>query len=302
MIQPNAEWDDYWRTARSQNHKIDPTGTDATAPFFLAERPLLGEASYVMDLGCGAGTLSQILKSANYCESHFLGVDLSLDAAQMTANKIEGMAIQGDLSQLPVASASVDWVVSQFALEYAPSEAWQEVARVVKRGGRLTVVAHAVGSLIHEEHQQAQRDFVELDRIVDELFATDDEDDSSPLCDRNKLLEARTKVEAALAHKVTGLAKPMTDAFVGATGRLTDVKMKLAADDLAPLRQWLADYQLYKRRIESMVSAALTPADFMHIQQGLVSAGFTIQTAGFLTLSSGARLGFKLSAQKGITS
>ena len=302
MIQPNAEWDNYWRAARIQRHEVDPTGTEEIAPFFLAEGPSPEEALSVVDLGCGAGALSSILIQSNYSQSKFLGVDLSYDGAKMAVNKTNGLAVQSDLSELPIAAKSIDWVVSQFALEYAPAIAWVEAGRIVKPGGRLTVVAHARGSLIYEEHQQAAGDFGALDQIIEVNFALDDEGNLIGFRGEQPLRQTSGQLQAMVDDRPVGLAKPMIEALVDRLLRLSEGKHPLSKIELTPLQEWITDYSFYKARVDSMLSAALSPADFMNIQQSLVSAGFTIQTAGFLTLPGGARLGFKISALKDVYS
>lgn len=302
MIQSNIEWDDYWRAVAAQDHDIDPTGTGATAPFFIETGPNPDKTNYVMDLGCGSGVLSHILRSSNYLNSRFIGVDLSLDAAYMTVSKTRGIAVQADLSKLPVANNSIDWVVSQFALEYAPSQAWQEAARVVAPGGQLTVVAHAVCSLIHEEHERALSNFRALDHLVDMAFTADERGAMQGALDPNTLIRVRATLEAITERETTGLAKPMTDAFLDCINSVLNHKEESSTNSRFLLTTWLAHYRLYRQRIESMIAAALHPMEFMSIQQDLVSSGFTVETAGFLTVSSGAKLGFKLSARKGNTS
>jgi SAM-dependent methyltransferase len=296
VTQSNVQWDDYWRLAAAQNRDADPTGTDITAPFFIEAGPKPDKTNYVMDLGCGSGVLSHILRSSNYVNSRFIGVDLSLDAAHMTVKKTQGLAVQADLSKLPVANHSVDWVVSQFALEYAPSQAWQEAARVVRPGGQLTVVVHAVGSLIHQEHERALANFIALDHLVDMAFSADERGEIPGVLDPNTLRQVRATLEVITDRETTRLAKPMTAAFLDCINRVLNLKDKHSMDGLSLLAQWLEHYQLYRQRIESMIAAALHPTDFMNIQQGLVSSGFMIQTAGFMTVPSGAKLGFKLSA------
>ena len=90
MIQPNAEWDNYWRAARIQRHEVDPTGTEEIAPFFLAEASFAGRGLVGSRSGLWVGALSSILIQSNYSQSKFLGVDLSYDGAKMAVNKPTG--------------------------------------------------------------------------------------------------------------------------------------------------------------------------------------------------------------------
>ena len=298
VIELNSEWNDYWRTARGERREVDPTGTDAIAPFFLAEGPAPGDAGPVLDLGCGAGALSQRLIKSNYPHSQFLGVDLSHDAAHMTASKTKGLAIQGDLANLPLAANTIDWAVSQFALEYASSNAWTEAGRVVKPGGRLTVVAHAHGSLIYMEHEKALADFSTLDQIIHASLKRDPTGEPVAVVSERILVQAIEQLRAMVGAQPGGLARPMSEALLGVLTQYSGGKSLPSSNELGSLLRWLTDDKFYKGRVESMLRAAMTPSDFMGVQQSLVNAGFTVRTAGFLTAPGGARLGFKLSAVK----
>lgn len=298
MIELNSEWNDYWRTARGERREVDPTGTDAIAPFFLAEGPAPGGAESVLDLGCGAGALSDRLIKSNYRQSQFLGVDLSRDAAYMTASKTKGLAIQGDLAKLPLATNSIDWVVSQFALEYASFNAWAEAGRVVKPGGRLTVVAHANGSFIYTEHEKALVDFRTLDQIIQASVKRGPKGEPVAVESEQVLGQAIKQLRAMVGDQSGGLARSMSDALLGVLTQWSDGKDLPSSNELGSLLRWLTDYKFYKGRVESMLRAAMTPSDFMGVQQSLVNAGFTVRTAGFLTAPGGVRLGFKLSAVK----
>lgn len=298
MSQSNRDWDDYWRVARTQHDEVDPTGTDATAPFFLAEAPAPNEATTVLDLGSGAGVLSSKLINSGYSHAQFLGVDLSYDAAQMTMNNTKGAAIQSDLAKLPVATNTIDWVVSQFAIEYAPPSAWEEAARVIKPGGRLTVVAHACGSIIYEEHKQALTAFGVIDRVVRAALTTDQNGDPMVVSNQSTLMQAIEQLQSIMTDDLGALAMPMTRALLDCLLPLSSGKGSVSNTLRASLGRWLLDYRAYKGRIESMLQAALAPANFMLCQQALVGVGFSIQTAGFLTVAKGGKLGFKLSALK----
>ena len=298
MIELNSEWNDYWRTARGERREVDPTGTDAIVPFFLAEGPAAVGAGSILDLGCGAGALSDRLIQSNYPQSQFLGVDLSHDAAHMTASKTKGLAIQGDLEQLPLAANTIDWVVSQFALEYASVNAWAEAGRVVKPGGRLTVVAHAHGSLIYTEHEKALVDFRALDEIIHANVKRDPAGEPVAVVSEQVLGRAIEHLRAMVGNQPDGLARPMSEALLGVLTHLSGGKGRPSSSELGSLRRWLTDYKFYKGRVESMLRAAMTPSDFMGVQQSLVNAGFTVRTAGFLTAPGGGRLGFKLSVVK----
>jgi SAM-dependent methyltransferase len=105
------------------------------------------EGSVVLDIGCGAGTDLLLAAGRTGQRGRAIGVDMT---EAMRARAIEGAAIcglanvdvlAGDATQLPVETGSVDVVISNGVLNLVPEKrrAIAEMARVLKRGGRLQV-------------------------------------------------------------------------------------------------------------------------------------------------------------------
>ena len=89
------------------------------------------------------------------------------------------------------------------------------------------------------------------------------------------------------------------DAWIGFINQLLSPSNQQSAISSEALwDRLLVDYERFKGRIDSMLSAALTPVDFMAVQQDFVDAGFDVVTAGLLTIPNGQTMGFKLSAKK----
>lgn len=82
----------------------------------------------VLELGCGAGALSDV-------HDRYVGLDFSLRALQLFAPPRP--RLQGDMQCLPIASGSVDMVFTWAALEHVPRPdlALEEIVRVVRPGG-----------------------------------------------------------------------------------------------------------------------------------------------------------------------
>lgn len=86
----------------------------------------------VLDIGCGDRWLEPLVRQ----RGHYLGLDsLETGAALYGARP----SLFGDASRLPVADASIDTVVLLEVLEHleSPRQALEEIARVLKPGGRL---------------------------------------------------------------------------------------------------------------------------------------------------------------------
>ncbi|MBI4951628.1 MAG: methyltransferase domain-containing protein [Myxococcales bacterium] len=100
-----------------------------------------------VDLGSGRGTDVLRLAEAVGPDGHAYGVDVTsgmLAAARKTAAKL-GVAnatfLEATFDRIPLPEGSVDWVVSNCALNHAPDKAavWGEIARILRPGGRFVV-------------------------------------------------------------------------------------------------------------------------------------------------------------------
>lgn len=110
---------------------------------FASLRP--GEV--VVDLGCGGGL--DVLLAAHRVgpTGKAIGIDMTpemLELARRNATKSEAKNVefhQATIDQLPLPDASVDCVISNCVINLAPdkSAVFQEIARVLKPGGRLAV-------------------------------------------------------------------------------------------------------------------------------------------------------------------
>ncbi len=101
----------------------------------------------VLDLGCGAG-FDLLLAAAQVGPAgRVIGIDMTdamvtrarAHAAQAGYTTVE--VRQGLIESLPVESASVNWVISNCVVNLSPEKerVFQEVARVLKPGGRISL-------------------------------------------------------------------------------------------------------------------------------------------------------------------
>jgi ubiquinone/menaquinone biosynthesis C-methylase UbiE len=98
-------------------------------------------------LGCGRG--GDVLKLAHKVgpRGRAIGVDLTPDMLAVARERAaaQGLAqatfLEASLEALPLPDASVDWVVSNCALNHAgdKQQVWREVARVLKPGAHFIV-------------------------------------------------------------------------------------------------------------------------------------------------------------------
>jgi SAM-dependent methyltransferase len=110
---------------------------------FAAVRP----GDTVLDLGCGAGLDLLLAARRTGPEGRVIGVDSNPDMlARAQANAREAGAAQvelleGRVEALPLADASVDWVISNCVLNLSQDKpaAFREIRRVLRPGGRVLV-------------------------------------------------------------------------------------------------------------------------------------------------------------------
>ncbi|ALM52920.1 malonyl-ACP O-methyltransferase BioC [Halomonas huangheensis] len=113
-------------------------------------------ARRIVDIGCGPGDLTCALAD-HFPEAQLLGVDLSaamLDAARQLSQQPRLTWLCADATQLPLANASQDLVVSNLAIQWCPdlTATLRELRRVMRPGGRAVINTLAPGTLSEIEH------------------------------------------------------------------------------------------------------------------------------------------------------
>jgi arsenite methyltransferase len=110
----------------------------------LRIEPLFAGAT-VVDIGCGAGTDLLLAATAVGPRGRAIGVDMTasmLRKAQAAAAEARLANVElrpGDALELPIESASADFVISNGVMNLAPDKrrAFSEVLRVLRPGGRF---------------------------------------------------------------------------------------------------------------------------------------------------------------------
>ena len=105
----------------------------------------LAAGERVVDIGCGAGIDSLIAADMVGPEGAVIGIDMTpsmLEKAQAGAGNLEHLEfLLGFGEELPVADAWADVVISNGVVNLMPDkhEAFTEIARVLKQGGRIQI-------------------------------------------------------------------------------------------------------------------------------------------------------------------
>ena len=112
----------------------------------------------VVDVGCGAGTDLLLAARAVGARGRAIGVDMTHDMLRKAeagagAGGLANVELRhGDALELPVESASADFVMSNGVLNLAPDKrrAFSEVLRVLRPGGRFLYADIAVAAELPE--------------------------------------------------------------------------------------------------------------------------------------------------------
>lgn len=121
--------------------------------------------STVLEVGCGVGAQTVIL-ARNSAGASITSVDISPDSLRKARAAVESEGFvnvtfrQADIFDLPCTDGSFDHVFLCFVLEHLrePERALQELRRVLKTGGSITVIEGDHGSAyFHPESREARQ-------------------------------------------------------------------------------------------------------------------------------------------------
>ncbi len=99
----------------------------------------LAPGAIVLDLACGTGDLTALLRAAGH---RALGADLSFGMLAAAGAAGRGPVLEADAAALPLADGALDGIVSGFALRNFTDLAaiFAEAARVLRPGGRIALL------------------------------------------------------------------------------------------------------------------------------------------------------------------
>jgi len=122
----------------------------------------LKEGYTVLDLGSGAGIDVFVASKHVGDTGKVIGLDMTdamIQKARLNAKKINVTNVEfrlGEIESMPVDSNSVDRVISNCVINLVPSKenAFKEIYRVLKAGGKFTVSDIVIDGTISEEKRQ----------------------------------------------------------------------------------------------------------------------------------------------------
>ncbi|MGI8409026.1 MAG: class I SAM-dependent methyltransferase [Pyrinomonadaceae bacterium] len=141
----------YDRIADVHNIALKINGYRASVAKYLTSLdPDIDKDSLVLDAGCGTGIVTLAFQDAGFRPKKTVAFDLSFNslniATEQFAKEKKAVSsniavVQGNVLELPFAEETFDLILTCGVLEYvALDEGLRELARVLKRGGKLVFI------------------------------------------------------------------------------------------------------------------------------------------------------------------
>lgn len=292
-------WDNYWAgtandSAYSNGGVNHPSIFAYWSTFFdeqLAKVPR-GEAIALADVACGNGALTAI--ALDKLEDSILAVtavDISTAAIEQLASRFPNVnGIVSDVNEILLEDEAFDLVVSQFGIEYAGSNAYEEAMRLTKKGGSLALMLHCKDGMIFKESQinleaisaiKSSKLLIVAKALFDAGF------DMLKGGERRKFEDSAKDFSGAivaLEELMRKYGKEVGGGFVFKLyNDLADIYESLNSYDPEGLALWLENLDreiaAYEARMASMTAAAIDDSEFNDLKATIESKGFTVELA-----------------------
>jgi SAM-dependent methyltransferase len=175
----------------------------------LAEQA--GALGPICDLGCGPGHVARFLRD---CGAEACGVDLAPEMVAQARRLQPGIQFQvGNMLALDWADESFGGVAAFYSIIHAPAgqlpQAFREMRRVLRPGGRALVAFHIGHEAVHLDEWWGERvdldfQFLEPERVIEDLRAAGLEVESITTRAPYPGVEHASRRAYIFAHKLTG--------------------------------------------------------------------------------------------------
>lgn len=286
-----AHWDNYWqgRASKQSGNALVEVGIEnnhALRTFWMETFSQSKASDKIIDFACGAGSVLEHAYSLGL--SQLTGVDVSEEALTVMKEKISpAIGICAQVDDIPQPDESFDLVVSQYGVEYAGNRekllrSFQEMSRILKPSGSITIIAHAKNGVIYEGCKTSLNNAARLEesgfinataKIVSILHG------DKGLQKGVHLQEGMTRLNQAAEPIMTWLTKTdsQRDEFARFAYHILQSSHKLITNHNAYSKtdslKWLSSIEseidAYKGRMMSMTNAALTKAEISELIQKL---------------------------------
>jgi len=129
----------YWRGADPSHFRWQTRGYIGRTEAALLAHVAVEPGDRLLEIGCGEGANLHHLAGRG---AHLHGIDFTADKARFAAAETGARTAAADAAHLPFATGSFDAVLIRDVLHHLPDRAavLAEAARVLRAGGRLTVI------------------------------------------------------------------------------------------------------------------------------------------------------------------
>jgi len=251
----------------------------------------------IIESGCGNGAVVvHALAVFGDEKTDFTCLDVSEAAIANIRERFPHVdGIVTDARNIPLDSGSFDIATSQFGIEYAGIEAISEVARLLAKGGQLTLLLHNKAGSIHKECEESLDAIVQLRNsgfvtYAVEMFRAGFE--AVRGADRAAYEVAARKLAPAI-EALEGIMKQYGQHVAGDTiSRLYNdvgqIHQRIQHYEPAEVLAWLnginGELDAYAGRMSSMSQSAINDETFEQIVADLRNHEFTIEGAEPLRL------------------
>ena len=283
MADKTDDWTRYWRSESPQGEVFVNTDGEkhpALDAFWKQELGAISRGHRLVDLATGAGSVLSALPERT--DIAVFACDLSVTALARLIERFPDVETAAcDAAATPYADGSMDWVVSQFGIEYAGRDAFFEAARLLAPGGRLAALCHYRDGMIDRSHQRqlaaaksiAETNFVGKARELINAAFTSDRGRFDKAAERFIPVE-RTAADHA-SRQPTGVHAHLYGGFRTLYERRRQYDAKDITDWLDAMATEVATGIT---RLRAITSVALDAADIAAIGDGLANVGLVWQT------------------------
>lgn len=300
---PHSEsWDKYWHGtgasgAFSAGGVSHPVIDAFWSGFFRSATDRYSEPA-VLDIATGNGAvIASALSAFGDAPTSISCVDISSAAIENVSKRFPGIdGIVADARSIPLDEQTFDIVTSQFGVEYAGADAVFEAARLVKPGGRLTLLMHVDGGKVHKECKDSLEAIQALQEahfvgLATELFRSGFA--AVKGADRAPYDAAGSAFAPAVAAAEDTITRYGNDVAGGMVAKLYNdiarIHGRLPHYDANEVLSWLEGMEqevaAYGERMASMIATACKQPEFEDLCGQLRARGFTLEIANELRSS-----------------
>lgn len=283
-------WSAYWRHDGAGGEVfVGPQGkvNAEIAAFWRSLFAGFDAGARIIDIACGAGSVFGHVSGPDNFE--LVAADLSIDALELLRTRTRGAeVVVASASALPFRESSFDLVVSQFGVEYAGPEAFEQAFRLLKPGGQIVTLSHVQNGFIDRKNAALQAgvrkaeeiEFIALaTRLTRAIFSGVGVDEAV-----RQFQPAEREMAAFVAEHPGGLHSHLYAGFRQLIERKAHYDEK---DILGWLDGMTSELDLNRLRLHEMRKAALDDAAIENARSAAKRCGVSL-TIGQMTLAGQA--------------